>query len=42
MSRLIDIDPSTKIPPEDQGCEFGYYLFDLLPPISTEEICDYQ
>ena len=39
MSQLIDIDPSTKIPPEDQGCEFGYYLFDPLPPISIEEIC---
>ena len=40
MSRLIDIDPSTEIPPEDPGCEFGYYLFDPLPPISTEEICN--
>ena len=40
MSRLIDIDPGTKIPPEDPGCEFGYYLFYLLPPISTEEICN--
>ena len=26
---MIDIDP---------GCEFGYYLFDPLPPISTEEV----
>ena len=40
MNRLIDIDPSTKIPPEDPGCEFGYYLFDPLPPISTEEMCN--
>ena len=39
MSRLIDIDPSTEIPPEKQGCEFGYYLFNQLPPISTEEVC---
>ena len=39
MRQLIDIDPSTEIPPEDQGCEFAYYLFDSLPPISTEEIC---
>ena len=39
MSQLIDIGPSTKIPPEDQGCEFGYYLFDPLPPISIDEIC---
>ena len=40
MSQLIDIDPSTEIPPEDPGCEFGYYLFDPLPSISTEEICN--
>ena len=33
MSQLIDIDPSTKMPPEDQGCEFGYYLFDPLPQV---------
>ena len=39
MSRLISIDPDTKLPPEDQGCEYGYYLFDSLPPISTEDIC---
>ena len=38
MSQLIDIDPSTEIPPEDQGCEFGYYLFDSLAPFSTEEV----
>ena len=23
---------------EEQGCEFGYYLFDPLPPIATYEI----
>ena len=40
MSQLIDIDPSIEIPPEDQGCEYGYYLFDPLPPISTEEVCN--
>ena len=39
MSRLIFIDPDTKLPPEDQGCEYGYYLFDPLPPIGTEDIC---
>ena len=39
MSRLIAIDPETKLPPEDQRCEYGYYLFDPLPPISTEDIC---
>ena len=39
MSRLIAIDPETKLPPEDQGCKYGYYLFDPLPPISTEDVC---
>ena len=39
MSRLISIDPDTELPPEDQGCEYGYYLFDPLPPIGTEDIC---
>ena len=40
MSQLINIDPCTEIPPEDPGCEFGYYLFDPQPLISTEEICN--
>ena len=40
MSRLVDIDPDTTQPKEEFGCEFGYYIFDLLPPISVEvEVC---
>ena len=39
MSRLISIDPDTELSPEDQGCEYGYYLFDSLPPICTEDVC---
>ena len=38
MSRLIAIDPETKLLPEDQGCEYGYYLFDPLPPISMGDV----
>ena len=38
MSRLINIDPDTRLLPEDQGCEYGYYLFDSLPPIHTDDI----
>ena len=38
MSRLINIDPDTRLLPEDQGCEYGYYLFDPLPPIHTDDI----
>ena len=39
MSRLITIDPDTELLPEEQGCEYGYYLFDPLPPIHTDDIC---
>ena len=38
MSRLINIDPDAELLPEDQGCEYGYYLFDPLPPIHTDDI----
>ena len=40
MSHLVEIDPSTEIPLENPGCEFGYYLFESLPPISMEEVCN--
>ena len=39
MSRLITIDPDSELPPEEQGCEYGYYLFDPLPPIHIEDVC---
>ena len=39
MSCLIDIDPDTTQPEEEFGCEFGYYIFDSIPPISVEEVC---
>ena len=39
MSRLISIDCDTELLPEDQGCEYGYYLFDPLPPICMEDVC---
>ena len=38
MSRLVDIDPATKQEDEPPGCEFGYYLFDPLPPIEVNEV----
>ena len=38
MSCLINIDPDTELLPEEQGCEYGYYLFDPLPPIHTDDI----
>ena len=39
MSYLITIDPDTELLPEEQGCKYGYYLFDPLPPIHTDDIC---
>ena len=38
MSRLINIDPTVKPESEPEGYEFGYYVFDPLPPMSVEEI----
>ena len=38
MSCLVNIDPETKQNKEPQGCEFGYYVFDTIPPISVENI----
>ena len=35
---MINIDPDIDLLPEDQGCEYGYYLFDPLPPIHTDDI----
>ena len=38
MSRLIEIDPQIELIPEEDGFEFGYYAFDILPPIEVSEI----
>ena len=38
MSRLVDIDPTTRLAPEPHGFEFGYYLFDKLPPIKVNAV----
>ena len=38
MSQLINIDLDTELLPEEQGCEYGYYLFDPLPLIHTDDI----
>ena len=39
MSCLVVINPDTTQPEEKLGCEFGYYIFDLLLPIVVEEVC---
>ena len=38
MSHLVAIDPSIQNENEPYGCEFGYYVFDTLPPIEIEVI----
>ena len=38
MSCLVEIDPDTKQNEEPQGCKFGYYLFDTLPPTEVNEV----
>ena len=35
LSRLIEIDESIKLQPEDVGKEFGYFFFKELPPVTT-------
>ena len=45
LNRLIEIDDDIKLPPEEEGKEFGYFPFEELPPVSTQVseeilICD--
>ena len=36
MSMLIEIDPQIQLTPEEDGLEFGYYTFEVLPPIEID------
>ena len=38
LSRLVDIDPDARLDPENAGWEFGYYVFETLPKLSSQEI----
>ena len=38
LSRLIEMDKSIKLPPEEEGKEFGYFPFEELPPVTTQVI----
>ena len=38
LSHLVDIDPDARLDPENAGWEFGYYVFETLPKLSSEEI----
>ena len=36
MSRLVQIDPEIKLPEEEEGREYGYAVFESLPPLLTK------
>ena len=36
MSKLIQIDPESKLQPEQEGYEFGYHAFDDMKPIKCD------
>ena len=38
LSHLIDLDPDAWLDPENAGWEFGYYIFESLPKLSSEDI----
>ena len=38
LSCLVDIDPDARLDPVNAGWEFGYYVFETLPKLSSEEI----
>ena len=38
LSRLVDIDEDTRLPPEEQGYEFGYAVFEDLSKIKTFQV----
>ena len=38
LSRLIDIDPDTRLDPENAGWEFRYYIFESLPKLSSADV----
>ena len=38
LSRPVDIDPDARLDSENAGWEFGYYVFETLPKLSSQEI----
>ena len=43
LSHLVDIDPNARLDPENAGWEFGYYVFETLPKLSspnTVQVCE--
>ena len=43
LSRLVDIDPDARLDQENAGWEFGYYVFETLPTLSSQntvQVCE--
>ena len=38
LSRLIEMDENIKLQPEEEGKEFGHFLFEELPPVTTQVV----
>ena len=38
LSHLIDLDPDARFDPENAGWEFGYYIFESLPKLSSKDV----
>ena len=38
LSHLIDLDPDTRLDPENAGWEFRYYIFESLPKLSSKDV----
>ena len=38
LSHLIDLDPDTRLDSENAGWEFGYYIFESLPKLSSKDV----
>ena len=38
LSRLIEMDENIKLQPEEEGKEFGYFPFEELQPVTTQEV----
>ena len=38
LSHLIDLDPDARLDPENARWEFGYYIFESLPKLSSEDV----
>ena len=43
LSCLVDTDPDARLDPENAGWEFGYYMFEALPKLSSQntvQVCE--